>query len=239
MAIAALHKVSRFVVLVLVVAGFSQQQAFADSKTVALPVLQNKTIAPRILYVENPRFPKLRADELSVIVNTAAGLVKDHFGITLKSPSTIQTLPIDTTFSDLLPQAPEGFKDLIGDFRAGTVDWATVREMLVEQISSYGALEDQIAFAAPFLMNDEQIRFLRMGKDYTREQALRYAGVLLAHELGHQVLHLGHPWSNTACLMRPAEVLDFAAWDKNLDPEKCPLGSDPEMTAGVLNIPVW
>jgi len=93
--------------------------------------------------------------------------------------------------------------------------------------------------AAPFLLNDPQTQTLKRDKDYSREEALRYTGILLAHEIGHLVLHLGHPWANTACLMRPAEVLDFAAWDKSLNAEKCSLGSDPEMEIGVLDIPVW
>ncbi len=92
---------------------------------------------------------------------------------------------------------------------------------------------------APFLMQDRQVRELRGGAVYSRRDALRYAGVLLAHELGHALLHLEHPWANQACLMRPAEVLDFAAWADKLDAGKCPLGSERAMTPGSLRIPVW
>lgn len=331
--------------------------AFATSKTVSLPVIKNKTISPRVIYVENPRFPQLTKAELATIVQTAADMVKGHFGVTMEVPSTIETSQIDEVFPAVVSQAPEAFEGLMGDFRTGKVDWPTVREMLIEQISGYGALDEQIAFAspyltsplasktvdalaetvietfknrldywtkakladgspiigevpgrpdlpvneygywtlmaklgieaeivltnqfiasveyiptpihtairggitggsteynpaskfgasvwmstAPFFLDDAQVRTLRGEKNYSREEALRYTGILLAHEIGHLVLHLGHPWSNTACLMRPAEVLDFAAWDKSLNPAKCKIGSDPEMEIGVLDIPIW
>ena len=273
-------------------------------------------------------------------------------------PSSIEHADIDALFAALVPKASRKLKGLIGDFRNGAVDWARVKELLIEQIKRQSdSLDDQMAFAAPhlisplssnslddfanavadtfrarlshwtmatlddghpiigrvpgradlplneyiywalmakhgveaeiiltnqlvasveyiptpihaairggitggsteynpasrygasvwvsiapFLMDDEQITELRGGKSYTRGDALRYAGVMLAHEIGHSILHLGHPWSNEACLMRPAEVLDFEAWAANLDAGKCPIGSDEEMTPGVLKIPVW
>jgi len=296
--------------------------------------------------------------ELRTIVQTAASLVSEHFGVILKIPSSIETSDIDEVFTDLVSKTPDGFAGLMGDFQNDNVDWGTVKELLIEQIDSYsGSLEEQIAFAdpyltvtpasrsvdafaeavvdtfrtklsywtratlpdgnpiigevagrkdlplneygywtlmaklgveaeivltnqfiasveyiptpvhtsirggitggsteynptsrlgasvwmsiAPFLMNDRQINDLRRNKTYSREDALRYAGVLLAHEIGHLVMHFGHPWSNAACLMRPAEVLDFALWEESLNAEKCLVGSDPEMTPGVLKIPVW
>ena len=350
---------SLVVVLLGAIVFFSSPEIpLADSRVVALPSIEDSTISPRIVYIENPRFPQVTDAELKTIVQTAAGLVKEHFGITLEIPSSIKSSDIDELFSDLVPQAPEEFEGLIGDFRTGEVDWAYVNELLIEQIRSHGdSLDDQIAFAAPyltsspssnsvdefadavvdtfrtrlsywttatledgypiigrvsgredlplneygywtlmaklgveaeivltnqfiasveyiptpihtairggitggsteynpasrygasvwmsiapFLMDDGQVTDLREGKKYTRDDALRYAGVLLAHEIGHLILHLGHPWSNEACLMRPAEVLDFEAWAEKLDADKCLIGSDAEMTPGVLKIPVW
>ena len=330
----------------------------AGSRAVALPSIDDSTISPRVLYIENPRFPRVTDAELATIVQTAAGLVKEHFGITLEAPSSIKRTDIDDIFSDLAPKASRKLGRVIGDFRNGEVDWARVKGLLIEQIESHGdSLDAQIAFAAPyltaspssdsldafadalveayrtrlaywttatlddgypiigkvpgredlplneyvywalmaklgveaeiiltnqlvasveyiptpihsairggisggsseynpnsrygasvwvsvapFLMDDGQVTDLRDGKTYRREDALQYAGVLLAHEIGHQILHLGHPWSNEACLMRPAEVLDFEAWSEQLDADQCPIGSDAEMTPGVLKIPVW
>ncbi len=60
-----------------------------------------------------------------------------------------------------------------------------------------------------------------------------------AHELGHQLLQLGHSWSNRSCLMRPVELLDFVSWFNEIDAGKCPLGSSPAMEPGAVKVPVW
>jgi len=332
--------------------------AFAAAKTVRLPFLPNKTVSSRVIYIENPRFPQVTKAELATVVLTAADLVHEHFGITLRVPDTIKTVDSEKIFADLVTKTPKHFDRVMGDFKKDAVDWSKVKDMLIKQIqAAKGSLGDQIAFAkpylvkqptsndikafaesvagtfrtrlsywtkakladgypiigkvpgredlplneylywalmaklgieaeivltnqfiasveyipapvhtairggiiggssefnpasrfgasvwmtlAPFLINDEQVRKLRNGKIYSKEDALKYAGVLLAHELGHLLLHLGHPWSNEACIMRPAEVLDFAGWEKKLNPQKCNIGSDPEMTPGSLRIPIW
>jgi hypothetical protein len=92
---------------------------------------------------------------------------------------------------------------------------------------------------APLLLDDPQLQELRSGKDYSREEALAYAGALLAHEIGHMALLLGHPWSNRACIMRPAELLDFATWVKSHRANDCPIGSHPQMKPGVVRIGIW
>jgi hypothetical protein len=91
----------------------------------------------------------------------------------------------------------------------------------------------------PYLSNDESIRELRGGATYSRAEALTYAGAMLGHEMGHQLFQLGHPWSNPACLMRPAEVLDFASWVNGLDPKACRIGSSPAMIPGTARPAVW
>jgi len=267
-------------------------------------------------------------------------------------PDEIPVFHIDDIFSDLLKSKPEGFDDLIGDFRNGDVEWDYVKESLIEQIKGQkDPLAKQINFARPYLVttlekddlesfasavietfkvrlsywtvarledgqpvigenpvneygywtlmaklgvdadiiltnqlvasveyipipvhtsirggitggsteynpssrfgssvwvslfpyfsNDNHIKTLRDGDTYTRDEALTYAGAMLAHELGHQLLQLGHPWSNDACVMRPAEVLDFASWVKKFDAQKCRIGSSPAMIPGMLEIPVW
>ena len=86
---------------------------------------------------------------------------------------------------------------------------------------------------------DKPLREYRNGDTYTRDEALSYAGAMLAHEMGHQLLQLGHPWSNEACPMRPAEMLDFASWVKKFDAGKCHIGSSPEMKTGTMKAPIW
>ena len=329
----------------------------ADASSVALPEINNNTIAPRIIYIENPRFPRVGAEDLRKVIQTAAALVKEHFRIKVESPAQIPVLNIDDIFAELVENKPRYFKSLIGDFRNGKVDWEAVRKSLVEQIGKQtDPLAKQFEFARPYLIqplkredldsfsravvetyksrlshwtaaklddghpvigevpgrpdlpfneyiyrafmakrgvdaeiiltnqlvasveymnipvrtsirggitggsteynpssrlgssvwvslflyfsDDPLIREYRNGDTYTRDETLSHAGVMLAHEMGHQLLQLGHPWSNEACPMRPAEVLDFASWVKKFDAKKCRVGSSAAMTPGVLKIPV-
>lgn len=332
--------------------------ATASEQAVSLPQIENDRFAPRVIYLENPRFETLTTDELKAILAETAQLVEAHFGVRVDMPQDIPVLHIDDVFTPLIGAEPNGMKDMIGDFRGGQVDWGFMRDGLVEQIEKQKTpIKDQIAFAQPhlseavegdiaealaeavvqtfksrlkywttakagdgypvigevpgrrdlplneygywslmarqgipaeivltnqlvasveymqlpvhtsirggitagateynpasplgssvwitvfpMLSNDPQIQRLRNGKTYSRRDALRYAGAMLAHEMGHQLFHLGHPWSNAACVMRPAELLDFAAWTVEFDAENCRVGSIPPMEPGAIKIPVW
>lgn len=336
----------------------SAQAASPAPASVPLPQLTDNAISPRVIYVENPRFPAVTTDELQRVLQAAASLVKAHFGISMQRPAQIPVLAIDPLFTDLVAKKPPGFDDLIGDFRHHRVNWERVRQSLTKQIESQQApLEKQIEFARPYLVvpleqkdldsfsravvatfksrlerwtvasHDDGYpvigevagrpdlpvneygywslmakqgipaeiiltnqlvasveylpipvhtsirggitggsteynpasRFgssvwvslfpyfsdhpamleLRGEENYTRDQALRFAGTMLAHEMGHQLLHLGHPWSNQACLMRPAEALQFKPWHDNLNATQCPLNSRPAMKPGAIQIPIW
>jgi hypothetical protein len=96
--------------------------------------------------------------------------------------------------------------------------------------SRYGTFSWVSVF--PFLSADPAIVALRGGASYSRAEAIRLAGVLLAHEIGHQLLHLAHPWGNIACVMTPPRLLLAREWDAALDPAACPIGSSPAMTPG-------
>ena len=352
----------RLILAVLVLASgisFQPHPSFAEPSFVALPKIENNKVAPRIIYIENPRFPRVAPNELHKVALTAADLVKEHFGIEVEIPSRIPARDIDDVFAELVGNEPSGFKDLIGDFRNGNVDWEAVGENLVEKIEKQkDPLAKQIEFARPYLIrplekedvtsfsrvvvetfkarlfhwtvaklkdghpvigevpgrppdlplneygywtlmakqginaeivltnqlvasveyipvpvhtsirggitggsteynpssrfgssvwvslfpylsDDPHIREYRNGDTYTRDEALSYAGAMLAHEMGHQLLQLGHPWSNEACPMRPAEMLDFASWVKKFDAGKCHIGSSPEMKTGTMKAPIW
>ena len=330
----------------------------AQARVVALPEIANRTVAPRVIYVENPRFPGVSADDLQAVLRAAAVLVARHFAIKLVSPGHIPVRHIDEVFAGLVDYARPAFRSRIGDIRAGKVDWELVRKNLVKEIELQpDPLADQIEFARPylihpldredleafsravtstfqarlshwtsatlddghpvigkipgradlplneymywalmakrgieaeivltnqlvasveyvptpvhssirggitggstdynpssrygtlvwvslfpFLSDDPQIRELRDGETYAREEALSYAGAMLAHELGHQLLHLGHPWANPACVMRPAQALRFKRWVESFDASACRIGSSPAMTRGTLKVPVW
>jgi hypothetical protein len=61
------------------------------------------------------------------------------------------------------------------------------------------------------------------------------AAAVLTHELGHQLLHLAHPYANTACVMNPVQVLRFNDWLAQLNARACPLGNAPENTLGITH----
>lgn len=77
----------------------------------------------------------------------------------------------------------------------------------------------------PFIDDSAQTVALRGGDRPTPAEANNYMALLLAHELGHQLLHLGHPFGNRQCLMTPPPVLLFRQWAASLSAQACPVGS--------------
>jgi hypothetical protein len=69
-----------------------------------------------------------------------------------------------------------------------------------------------------------------------RAQAIRIAGQYASHEIGHLLLHLSHPFGNPRCVMRAAQVLDYARWSRRLKAKRCRLGSSRAMTPGAAKI---
>ena len=88
----------------------------------------------------------------------------------------------------------------------------------------------------PFSNDYPPIIQLRGGGRYADDEAARLAGAYLAHEIGHVLLHLGHPFNQSACVMNPAQLLDFRSWRKNLDADSCPLGASAEMEPGAAGL---
>lgn len=86
-----------------------------------------------------------------------------------------------------------------------------------------------------FTHDDDQLTLLRGGRVYSRQQAMDLAGAYLVHEIGHQLLHLGHPLSQRGCVMTPAQLLRFEQWYAALDPANCRLGSSPQMQVGAVS----
>jgi len=356
-----LKKSLRMTLLALALASgvvFLSLPSFAGSRYVALPEIENNRVAPRIIYIENPRFPSVSPNEILKVASAAANLVKQHYGIRVELPKRVPVRDIDDVFAGLIGNEPSSLKNMIGDFRNQNVNWEIVRENLVEQIEKQkDPLIKQIEFARPYLTrslekedvasfaqavmetfkarlshwtvaklkdghpvigkvpgrpdlpfneygywalmaklgikaeivitnqlvasveyipvpvhtsirggitggstefnpssqfgssvwvslfpymsDDPHIMKYRNGDSYTRDEALSYAGAMLAHEMGHQLLQLGHPWSNEACVMRPAEMLNFAPWVNKFDSGKCRIGSSAAMKTGTLKIPIW
>jgi len=91
--------------------------------------------------------------------------------------------------------------------------------------------------AFPFTSNDAASVELRGGAPAQGGAPARWAAALLVHELGHQLLHLNHPFARADCVMNPPPLLLFPQWVAALDGRSCPLGSSPEMTPGAVKFP--
>ena len=84
----------------------------AKRSFVALPKVDDNTVAPRIIYINNLRFPPVMPNEIRKIVLDAAGLVKEHIGIRAEIPSKFSIREIDDVFADLISKEPTGLKKI-------------------------------------------------------------------------------------------------------------------------------
>ncbi len=86
----------------------------------------------------------------------------------------------------------------------------------------------------PMLSQDPTTRALRGDTAGQSTDAVEAAAAILTHEIGHQLLHLGHPFGQAACIMSPPELLRFSQWTRQLNAQACQVGNSPENTAGVV-----
>ena len=84
----------------------------------------------------------------------------------------------------------------------------------------------------PFIATDPATMALRDGAFTNQAEMVGAAAALLTHEIGHQLLHLGHPFGNSACIMSPVQLLHFKAWMRGFAPARCAVGSAPAMRPG-------
>jgi len=88
----------------------------------------------------------------------------------------------------------------------------------------------------PMLNDSDFLATLRQDETYTDDQIINYSAALLTHELGHLLLHLGHPFGNKNCIMSPTVMLNYRDWYEHLDAGQCAVGSSGEMTPGAAQI---
>lgn len=88
----------------------------------------------------------------------------------------------------------------------------------------------------PLLNDNPVLTTLRGEAQYSDEQISDYAAAVLTHELGHMLLHLGHPFGSRSCIMSPTPLLQFRSWYQALNPAECRLGSQPQMRPGAATI---
>jgi hypothetical protein len=85
--------------------------------------------------------------------------------------------------------------------------------------SPYGTTA--IVSTYPLIGEDGVTRSLRGGESYSEADSARFAGLLLVHEIGHQLFDFGHPYRRQACVMNPPELLRFREWAGQLSPKDC------------------
>lgn len=88
----------------------------------------------------------------------------------------------------------------------------------------------------PMINDSSLLTTLRQDESYTGDQIINYSAALLTHELGHLLLHLGHPFGNNNCIMSPTVMLNYRDWYDNLDAERCAVGSSSGMKPGAASI---
>jgi len=88
----------------------------------------------------------------------------------------------------------------------------------------------------PMLNDSPLLTTLRQDVNYSEQQIINYSAALLTHELGHLLLHLGHPFGNKYCIMSPTVMLNYREWYDNLDASKCTVGSNSDMLPGAAII---
>jgi hypothetical protein len=81
----------------------------------------------------------------------------------------------------------------------------------------------------PVVGEDDVTRFLRGDESYSEADSARFSGFLLVHEIGHQLLDLGHPYGRRSCVMNPPEMLRFRSWVEQLSPKDCPIAESGAM----------
>jgi hypothetical protein len=137
------------------------------------------------------------------------------------------TLPFDVVLTNELVASAEYQGNSIHSMLRGGVSIGTT---FYSRTSSFHAY---VMFST-FMFSNElpQAVAIRGEGDYSEMEAAMLAGTYLAHELGHLLLHLGHPYDNEACAMRPVVLLQFRSWSEKLDPGSCSVGSEPQMSVG-------
>jgi hypothetical protein len=83
-----------------------------------------------------------------------------------------------------------------------------------------------------FTGSDDFTVQMRGGETYDSLEAARLAGTAAAHEVGHQLFHLRHPFARPECIMNPVPMFAYREWAQKLSPGDCKLGSDAAMTPG-------
>ncbi len=140
-------------------------------------------------------------------------------------------LPWDVIITNQLVASAEYYALSIHASLRGGLTVGTTSRSRNGQFGAFSWISTLPLAAEPALLAD-----MRGGERYGADEAAKLAGAYLAHEIGHLLLHLGHPFDNPACVMTPTASLRFREWFKGLDADKCPVGGSKAMEPGVATI---
>ena len=140
-------------------------------------------------------------------------------------------LPYDIVLTNQLVASAEYYGMDVHSASRGDISVGTTSNSRSGSLHTYAFLS-----TFPFSNDYPPIIQLRGGTKYSENEAARLAGAYLAHELGHVLLHLGHPFNQDACVMNPAQLLDFKCWYENLDAEHCSPRVTAEMVPGAAEL---
>ncbi len=140
-------------------------------------------------------------------------------------------MPYDVLITNQLVASAEYYAmDVHSSMRGGITAGTTT-------YSKYASLNSYVYIMVYPMLNDTTLlETLRGDESYSTEQIINYSAALLTHELGHMLLHLGHPFGNKACIMSPTVMLNYRDWVENLDAELCAVGSSQDMKPGAANL---
>ena len=146
-------------------------------------------------------------------------------------------MPYDVVLTNQLVASAETYAMDVHSCLRGGISAGTTSYSRSARLKAYSFVT-----SFPMLNDNPVLSELREDEHYSEAQISDYVAAILAHELGHLLLHLGHPFGSESCIMSPTPLLKFRSWYEKLDPARCPLASQPQMTPGAATIeyrPDW
>jgi hypothetical protein len=85
--------------------------------------------------------------------------------------------------------------------------------------------------------NDSLLASIRTEAPYSETEKALFSAQVLTHELGHQLLHLGHPFGLEDCVMNPVEGQNFRKRSQALRAGACAKERSPTLEIGAIKYP--
>jgi hypothetical protein len=85
--------------------------------------------------------------------------------------------------------------------------------------------------------NDNLLASIRTESPYSDAEKALFSAQVLTHELGHQLLHFGHPFALQDCVMNPVEGQNFRKRSLALREGACTKDRSPTLELGAIKFP--